>query len=346
MPETDDLRTMLQERTYAVPHPPDRLRSVHRRVAQRQRRRAGGALAAGVIAAVAAGVVVTGPLGQPSPQRLASRPSSDPGYSSPAYYGGGRRIAAGTLVSPAAGRTSFTFTPSSWQLGVACTSPGPEPAVDPVVAISVNGHATMSGGCPGASFSAGPDEDAKFWSNLGVRLGEPSTVTATLQTRVTTPSSPLPVGDRPHLTIEIAVYQRVPLDQYPLPPRPATLAALPRMSGAGTVDSRTVGADGTFPVDPPSTAQQVHVDTVAPGEVEIRAWIVDPRAGNPAPDISTLPLLGRLETWTWTSNGTVVDVTRAGLAEHGLRIRAHQQLFLYVVASRFTAAGWTVSTGE
>lgn len=237
MPETDDLRAVLHERTAAVPHPPDRLAAVRRRVVRRQRRRAGGALAVLVTGAATAVLVAGAGSSGTHPERLDSRPSPDPGYASPTYYGGGRRIAEGTLVSLAAGGTSFTFTPTGWRLQVACTDRGPGPGGSAILAIAVNGHETAAGGCP-SSFAAAPDQDQAFWSRLGVRLGRPSTVTAVLRTGYQSSSPAVPAGSRPRGTFAIAVYQRVPVGDYPLPPRPATLAPLAPARGAGAVDAR------------------------------------------------------------------------------------------------------------
>ncbi|MGN6333425.1 MAG: hypothetical protein ACTHOD_17560 [Motilibacteraceae bacterium] len=329
MPLTeDDFRTLLAERAATTAAPVDRVSSVHRRIVRRRRQRTG------VVGAVlGAALLVTGvalpqlgsrhanPIAAPAPKPLLDE-----------YADGGKLLASGVLKSPEQGQVSFRFTPTDWHLQLisACAS-APDSAW---LAVQVNGHPTLGGGC-GGGMSGNYGHDQEFWSALGVRLGQPSTVTLTLDEPPaadgTGPSSPLPLpsGRRPAAVFGVGVYQRVPLADYPMPPRPAALIPLSRVSGPGTLDSREVGANGTFTVRAvvgPKT--ELKTMSVAPGALRL---LVDGKAINEA------------DSWQWDiGHQTGTNLDQDTLRAAGVQVPDGTTVTVTVEASRFAVPGWTL----
>lgn len=337
MPLTeDDLRTLLAERAATTAAPVDRLGSVHRRIVRRRRQRTGVVGAVLGAALLVTGVTLpqlgsrhTDPIAAPAPKPILDE-----------YADGGKLLASGVLKSPEQGQVSFRFTPTDWhlQLDSMCAS-----APDLVwLAVRVNDHPMMEGGC-GGGMSANYGHDQEFWTQLGVRLGQPSTVTMTLiepstnvpedlcRTCTPAPSTPypLPAARRPGAVFAVGVYERVPLADYPLPPRPATLQPLSRVSGPGTLDSRDVGANGTFSVRAvvgPKT--ELKTMSVAPGALRL---LVNGKAINEA------------DSWRWDFGSQVgTNLDQDTLRAAGVQVPDGTTVTVTVEASRFAVPGWTL----
>ncbi|HEU4675078.1 MAG TPA: hypothetical protein VFS29_03775 [Motilibacteraceae bacterium] len=328
MPLTeDDFRTLLAERAATASPPVDRVASVHRRIVRRRRQRTG------VVGAVlGAALLVTGvalphlstrrsdPIAAPAPRPLLDQ-----------YADGGKLLASGVLQSPQQGEVSFRFTPTDWHLQVKqdCGAGWP---TDGWTAVRVNGHVlTFGTGCgSGASGPYGADQ--AFWSKLGVQLGQPSTITLSLVVQDAQPPdpAPLPAAQRRAGSLAVGVYQRVPLADYPLPPRPPTLQPLSRVSGPGTLDSRDVGANGTFTVRAVVGPKiELRTTAVAPGAIRL---LVNGKAIN------------EVDSWRWdVVAGAGTNLDQDTLRRAGVDVADGTTVTVTVEASRFAVPGWTLA---
>lgn len=223
----DELRKVLAERSAHVSGSAARLVEVHARI-DRHRRRAGAAVAAAAVAVAAVAVAVPAALaGNRTPEPQIAVPASTGWVSMaplpvvpPPALPGSRLIGSGTLRSPRDASVTVTFTPTSWQLDAETRCDGPLPDTVWMVA-AVNGHAVNGSiGCSGG-FLAPPGRAEQWWSELGVRLHEPSTLTVVLAeapATSATPSlctgcphtTPLPATLRPVMDIAVGIYQREP----------------------------------------------------------------------------------------------------------------------------------------
>src|SRR5262249_24555160 len=131
----------------------------------------------------------------------------------------GGTVAAGQPVS-------FTFTPTTWDcsIGDRCDAPSTQ-----WLSIEVNGNAYIGSQCApegGTSDnSPGFDQHEKYWSQLGVALGQPTTVSATI-----VPDGHESPADRG--TIAIGAYVAVPFDEYPIPKPSETPIGLGGIQGS------------------------------------------------------------------------------------------------------------------
>ncbi|MGN6090633.1 MAG: hypothetical protein ACTHNT_15230 [Actinomycetales bacterium] len=343
MPLTEsEFRSLLAEQA-AEPGPPvDRVASVRRRIARRRQRRqmfAGAAIAALLVGG--AGLTLPHLAARQTDQIATPAPTSAPLLAQ--YANGGRLLGSAILQSPRQGQVSASFTPTDWHLQVQldCAKGWPS---DTWSVVSVNGHALMGGGGGCASGITAPfGGDEEFWSPLGVRLGQPSTVTLTLTPptpdltqqlcRTCSPLPPapsrLPLAQRPAGRLAVGVYQQVPVGEYPLPPRPATVLPLSRVAGPGTLDSRVVGATGTFTLTAKvGPRMKIMATAVAPGALR---YLIN---GTP---------INENDYWRWdTTTGGSTLLDQDTLQRAGLHIPDGTTAELTVEASRFTVPGWTV----
>jgi hypothetical protein len=220
-----DLRDLMRERSAFAEAPPsgERVAQVHRRIAAVRRRRAAGAVCAAV-AVVAAGAVAWNVLpGEPTPPRPAQTTMRTiDGF--PEYSYGARVIATGVEQLPRSS-VSVTVVPDSLDLVLATRC-------DAVLrmTLSVDGRDLYGSDCnensePNIIYEDGP----AYWTQLGLAVGQPATFTMTVTESVEyTESGPPVKGPLPTSgAISLAVMQRVPFVEFPLPPRPSTLAPIP-----------------------------------------------------------------------------------------------------------------------
>lgn len=328
--DQDDLRAVLTERAGQAPLQPNRLEQVRFRIERVRRRRRVMSIAGSVVAIAAIGAGSATVLhGSSSSSTVASSR-----LESPTYYAGGKRIAEGAMHTPAQGSVSVTFVPTSWQLALRfeCTSSDGWPGGD-VVTITVNGKPVEAGNCGevGAA-AAGTGQAQKFWSDLGVQLGQPSVVTLELASGDLPNDGilpPLAVAKRPTGVTRLAVYQRVPVDQYPFPKAPKTLLPLNAPPGAPSLDSRQVGANGRWTLHTTAIAgRQIQTDVVAPGEL---TFTVDDR------------LIDACETWDYTDDGCSVSIDAGALRGIGVDVTDGQAIDIVVQASRFATPAWVLA---
>ncbi|WP_433304950.1 hypothetical protein ACQP2F_16760 [Actinoplanes sp. CA-030573] len=232
-----DLRDVLDERS-TTDHAEARshlvLSGVRRRLELRRRRRRMAAAVAAVLAVVAipAGLLTIAR----SPERTdqVSGPKTINGF--PEYAQGTRLFASATLA-PGATSLVLPFVPGSTGLVifVRCA----EATSTKEFALKLNGHDVMSGSGCGSSFvPAAPDQIGA----LDVRAGERSVVEVTFSTTA-------PAG------FAVGIGERVPVDQYVFPTRPATLTPLDVGGNLAETDDNGITYRTTFllrpdPADP------------------------------------------------------------------------------------------------
>jgi hypothetical protein len=200
-----DLRDILDERSagYDVEARSHlMLTGVHQRLAIRRRRRI-AATAAAVVLVLAGGI---GTLAVNRPARPVPAPAATAAVVGgfPAYAQGARVIAASAPLAAGATSVRLTFTPATTDLVFFDRCPDGGAAYS----IAVNGRTMMSGNGCGGSFAIDLSDPAG-----GLLVGRPNTVVATFK-------------GAPVRGFAVAVGEKVPIDQYVFPARPATLAPL------------------------------------------------------------------------------------------------------------------------
>ncbi len=301
------------------------------------RRRRAGATSLLAVAGLAAALVVVVPRLAATPHELATAPAN---IKLPTYDHGGRLAGSVSFLTSERREASFTFTPTSWDLSwmTQCT---PQVLVsDVTVAFFVNGHFAMGSSCGGsASFDGWPGQGEATWSRMGVRLGEPTTVTFRVvpraETGTGTPYLTRYDGPMPDVRVAAGIYAGVPLADYRFPPRPATLRPLPDLLDSdlvrlGSAPGPVVGTQSTTFTYQDTLA--IIADAVEPGSLTILLDGIE---------------VARWSTWGYDDGGfgmPFAGVDTDALAAVGLHLNPGQQMTLTVVAERFTdAASWQVA---
>jgi len=257
----DELRTILDEHSAHGATPIDRRAAVGRRIARHRRVRAVGAIAAIVVAAVG----VTTAVLVPGSHTVPIVPAASPKSSLPEYADGGRLSFSSTIDTARNATGSLTFTPTSARMSISNECSVGEP--DAYLAIQINGVDASLDSCVsgGSSIGSPLGQDQMDWSDLGVVMGRPTTLTFQVGVEKT---SGLTTTVTPKLmsgTATIGVYNPVPFDTYPLPSKPSgwSITAPVRMNpGPGMHKIAQVGRFGHVGVSSPTTLTM-------PGHLEI-----------------------------------------------------------------------------
>jgi hypothetical protein len=344
-----DLRDVLAQRASAAPADNSlaRVAAVDHRVRVIRRRRAASASLAVVILLL----VVTGVSGlfRDAPDKTAPVPAYKmkvAGGLLPRYTGGGEATAYTSFSTDVKRSTTFTFTPTSWNflVSVACDKEMPSSRM---VTYEVNGHPFMSGSCGRGPSTDGPSygEERGRAEDVGIRLGHPSTmrvaVVAWEKGTKTPETQPVYRGPLADYRVAVAVYSPMPVDDYPLPPRPRKLESLDEGGGTygagrllGKVDSRTVGANGHGSIVATLVSKGVQVDmyAVAPGAVTVTV-------NGQTVDVASF--------WTWSGSGYGGTVlTPAALRKLGVQVRTGDRITVGFTGARFSVAGWRAQVHE
>lgn len=338
----DDLRVLLRDRAGEPDHRSGRLVEVQQRVGRLRRRRmaATGAVA---VAAVVAGIIGVAPSGDggrtgqpiasgPPPATPSSTPSASPRPSGtlPEYLRGGRLAASVERSDPTG--VSLTFTPSTLAFGIvaACTTPGADVgnAANPSSQVTIDGKSYIGFSCSpsgpmgtdGGSDMSRPSQD--FAQAYGLHVGKPVHVSLSWGDGVS----------RIGTAWRLAVYEAVPLAQYPFPARPATLLT-PEL--------------GFSPLYPQDVSLFTAAATATHPNTTVTNADVTLRHGLTISGVAVEP--GQIEVLV---NGHVVSLSRswdyteqsfsagADLASMGLKAGAH--VAITIRTERFTAASWQV----
>lgn len=269
----------------------------------------------------------------------------------PRYTGGAQATAYTTFRTDDKRETTFTFTPTSFDFLVGTVCDKAMPASE-MVSFEINGKPLMWGSCGRGLSTAGTSssEERARAEELGVRLGEPSTVRVHIVHIVkgnvakgwTASPERLPVyrGAMGNYRVAVAVYSRMPITDYPFPPRPHKLLSLDDSAVhsdgrlLGSVDARSVGPTGNGEVTTTLTAKGVRVDVnaVAPGGVTVT---VDGQS------------VETYSSWAWTGEAFGGQVlTPAALRRLGVEVKAGDRISVGIAGERFTDPGWLAQVYE
>lgn len=334
----DQLRAALTESGNAPAFPvTDRMAGIQGHVAAQRRRRAGG-YAAGIAAvAVVAVLATTSVVGQRRAEQPAA-PRNPDVNGLPLYAHGGRQIGSARVPLHAGVNHMFTATPASYGLTVALGCTGSLPGDLPrAMTLRINGEdtvGTQGGECgdavSGESVSASggylPAAQQRYWSQAGVRLGQPVSIDLVV---VGTPSA----GS----TARVGLYQDVPLADYPFPTRPATTQLDPDFGLNLTQTHEVVlpgrAATGSWSITLPYDARlELGGITTGPGRVEVLV------AGR---------LVGGASTWTYSTAGFQVPIDPDALRLARLRVPSTgTPTTITVTVTRFTQRTWRLRVGR
>jgi|GEM_PF-3308819 len=325
----EDLRSILHEQVATVGAHRGRLEQVHRRVGARRRRRA-GLVAAFASTAVVVAVVASSTTGPTTPttQRRSAPATIGAADTLPAYLRGGRLVASIDERTPTA--ATLTFVPTSLDFGIVdgCSWDNAPAGQRPAAQVTINGKPYEGSGCgaEGEPLGWGGDGDmarpgVDFARQFGVQVGRPVLIRFGWDAGTVRPGSRFRIG----------VYQGVPLDQYPFPPRPAKLVPVSLVAGFGLGDATVLVVQGST-ADP---NQAVSRTIQLPRSLEIVGNAVEPG------QVSVL-VNGRqvvqARTWDYTSQsfGASFDLAALGL-------KPGQRAVITVRPARYTGATWIVA---
>lgn len=271
---TDDLKRVLVDISDAAPLVGDLAAAAESRGQAIRRRRSG--LAAAAVALAVGAVVVPNlpggttsapPVGTPTPSPTRSADDDQP---LPEYLRGGRLVASVEETNREG--VSLTFTPSVTEFGFVESCSRPDSSTGegnpPMAVVDVNGRPASGTSC-GRALSTGGDGDfgqPHGWQDYGVTVGEPVTVTMG-------PGRGFADLDG-GTTWRLAVYEAVPLNEYPFPDPPDQLLTLDKdpLGGEGRRllwgdgSAYSVGFTYTVPV---RQGLELRVETVEPGELRM-----------------------------------------------------------------------------
>lgn len=244
-----DLKELMEERS-AVPPGASVIRypQISRRITTRRRRRVAlTAVTCAAVLAIAGGYTAL-PRDAVDPTPANTAPTFTGGF--PAYAQGARLTGYASAPVPS-GAVSLTWTPSTSDIFVAVACRGVPRDMAVLSTLDLNG--------PYGGFNC-RDETIFFrygqipptFSDPRVRVGEPNTLALTLDSGIPVPgASPgaMPTSG----TLELAVYERVPFAEYPLPTRPGALKPLD--------SAKTCANDQVLRSDPRDPGKPVSVVT-------------------------------------------------------------------------------------
>ncbi|WP_158566429.1 hypothetical protein [Micromonospora craterilacus] len=339
-----DLKQTLDERsdgsTAQVKHHL-RLRGVRAKVVARRRRRIATWATAVVVALVATAVAVPGlrpdvtptPAVTPTPG-VTSSPSTVMGFPE---YAVGSHVVSATSAALSERRIELTMVPTTLDLVVfmRCDGVADDLMVDGK--LTVNGKHVAEGSCNGTLRPAD-------WAEKGVVVGKPATFVGTItgaQRSGDAGSVSVPVPENG--TVALAIGERIPFDQYPLPPRPAgPLGPLDHTLPAGCTEAlcpnvviiRSDPADPTRPVRQTlawRTLTSIDMIAQTPGLLHLRVGGVE---------------VGTGEWWDYemAGYGTYGDEGGEWKREYGLDLSPGDQVTVEVVPEHITGAWQVVFT--
>jgi hypothetical protein len=270
----DELRAVLDGYSRHGAPPIDRTLAVEIRIKHHQRVRTASLVAVlAIVMAVAGGVLsIDRPRATrhvPAPAATVSEAPTTPGHL-PTYENGGKIAAYVTATLPEQTTFSITYTPTSYdfQIGSACAAPGRL-----WLAVFVNGHPYGADQCdPAGSRSTGEigtwDTHEQATRNLGITLGEPMTIRATVGTDTDhKPTGVVPTSD-PGVA-SIGVYAPVSVAAYHFPPAPASPEPLAEIASDLPNVVTQLGPRTTTEVITMPKKIQVNASATTPGTMRV-----------------------------------------------------------------------------
>jgi hypothetical protein len=295
-----------------------RLAGVRAKVAASRRRRAVGAAACVVLALVGVVYAVIPRSGWSSEPALHVR--SFPEYQL------GTRLAGQAWADVPSSSVALRFVPTTldFKVFVKCDV---GKNVDMDVKVEVNGKAFRSGGCGGAT-------GVGNWGAWGVEIGKAVLITMTVRDEVVDYSqmSPVTMAMPSSGTFGLGVGEAVPVDEYPFPPRPETLEAMPPFY---TEPAVVVSAD---PVDPNARRE---VTTTWPGERLLHARLNAP--GRVRVLVNDVQLVDYFH-WDYKLGETQTMPSDSWEADHGLKLLAGDPVRITVIPED-VSGDWEVWVG-
>jgi len=327
---TEGLRTLLAARTADYPDCPDRSAGVRRKVARIRRRRVAGVVSGLMVLALAA---LAG-------RQIADRVTSGPAAplqplsvgALPVYHEGGKLIGSGILRLPAT-EARFQVTPGSDQLLFGSNCLGTVP-VEVVTFVNRHQFWVTGPGCSGPNLEDFP-LDAAALRSWGVTPGRPFTITIRLTGHLAD------LADAGPAAVLIGVWQQLPPEQYPLPPRPpGPITPPPAVPHQPNPFGSVLFSMVPEPLRPNTTVTHTVLLTadlgasmqcVAPGALTIR---LDDR------------IIDSLSCWDYQGKAidkigfVAPDLDPVTARKVGHRVR------LMITAERFTDPAWRVDVGH
>lgn len=222
-----DLKELMEDRSAHQPTASHlRLDQVKQKITTRRHRRiATGAVSAAVVLLLIGGYQLM-PVRRaaPSPNPAATPSPTATGF--PEYDSGARLVAS--MTAPMSDRTvSLTWTPTTLKFIYAEECTGIPPGIGVSTEWLVNGKFMVSSsGCGGS----GGFEPAG-WTSAGIEIGKPATITVNLTGAVLIGPTDAPTSVPNTGTVGVAIYERVPFEDYGFPARPERLKPLKANSG-------------------------------------------------------------------------------------------------------------------
>lgn len=210
-----------------------RLDGVRRVVIARRRRRTGLIAAAAAVLLVGGVLVGTTWPGLSSHPRPSHRPQPvTPPTGLPTYHSGGRILGGVAVPLSKVGATTFTVTPTSYDLSLfgVCSGPSSYLVEVSIVGDPSGGSDGQQGASCGDQFGVGPSPDHStpaqretYWRGSNITPGRPVTISVVIGVAEPDGSAGQPTTASPPAvgTARVGLYQDVPLSSYPLPARPA-----------------------------------------------------------------------------------------------------------------------------
>jgi hypothetical protein len=331
----DELRAVLDGFAAQDAPPVERRAEVGLRIKHRRRVRATTALAVVFMMAIGGGAIALTNRPHAHPRPATTHPvdltTAAPGYLSP-YSAGDKLSASATITMPARTTVSLTFTPATWDFSIGESCLG---SAKLWIDLQVNGHDFEGTQCDtdqdsGTATAGGFGDHQASWERLGVRLGQPSTLTATIGTKGKSSLGVVHATSEPGIA-SIGIYTPVAWSAYPFPPKPSRLGSPPEMQSADALPHQlaTITGSGTTVV-----TRQITL----PQKIEMNA------ATN-APGLISVYLNGvqfdEFDSWGW---GTGDDDGSVSIGKGYLAsLAVGETVTLKIVTQRFIAGGsWQV----
>jgi len=333
-----ELPTLMRQHSEQVPGPvlpESRIAGVTRKVGAARRRRTAAGIA-GVAAIVAVIPFIAGSGGRAvQPAATSTAATTINGF--PEYAIGGHLVATDT--APLNKPISLTITPADLGLAFSDRCSVADQGLDVEITMALPGGNGLMVGC-GAGGGAYASQDSL--AAAGLTPGVPASVTFSAKAyRVTTGANGEQTGRTPVAlpagTYSVGVWQKLPFDRYPLPPRPKTLPAL-HIGEYDVGDAphiMTVHSDPTNPLTPQT------ISFTMPTCAKVATSCNATAATSQTPGVLHIAVNGvevnTAEFWDYTGGGSMFDI-ESGLP-NGPNLRPGE-LVTITITPQYVTGAW------